>query len=160
MSEEKSTNSIIDPKYAQALKNKPKDWLGQFLDERVTEAQTREKVVKTKDDEGNVTETTETVTLKARKLDLDSLFGLCKANNIDTEAMEAQRDRKNAPGRIRMTLGNQLRAAAKHRHGLYDADGEWHEADADFLGEAERTHERDGTKIVVAKPESDDAEAA
>ena len=51
-----------------------------------------------------------------------------------------------------MTIGNMLRARAKARHGLFDVEGEWHEASEEFLDGAERTQERDGTKIAKAKP--------
>lgn len=154
--EVKETKSIINPKYVG--KYKEQDWLGGFISGQVTEAQTKEKQIKDKDEDGNETVRVETVELKKRSLNLDKLFDLCKVNNIDTAAMEAQRDRKNAPGRIRMTLGNSLRAAAKHRHGLFDIDGNWIEADAEFLGDSVKTQHPDGSKIVVAKVEEAPAE--
>lgn len=153
--EEKQTKSIIGSKYQDRYKEK--DWLGQFIDANVTEASTREKVTKTKDEDGNEVETVETVVLKKRTLNLDKLFELSKANHIDTTAMEEQRDRKNAPGRIRMTLGNSLRAAAKHRHGLFDLEGNWVEAPEEFVGDGVKTQNPDGSKIVVAKVEAAEA---
>ncbi len=145
--------SIVDKKYAEKYKNSPGDWLKQFLDERVQVAQTKERTVK---NEGGP-ETKETVTLKTKRLDVQKVFDIAKANNISTEKMEATVGTKNAAGRIRMTLGNELRAAAKHRHGLFDAEGTWHDAPADFIGDQEKTHERDGTKIPKAKPEAEAA---
>lgn len=154
--------SIIDPKYAATYKNKPKDWTASFIDDHTAIPDTREKTVKVKNEDGTETEHTETVTLKKTRLDLDALFGLAKANAIDTAEMEAQRDRKNAPGRIRMTLGNQLRAAAKHRHGLNDLNGEFHDAPADFIGDAPKTQNPDGSKIEAPKAEApaDETKAA
>lgn len=156
--------SIIDPKYAQAYKDKPKDWLAQFVDAQATDAVVKEKKVQTPeldadgepvmDADGKpvTVETTEKVESAKRTVNLDSLFALAKANGINTAKYEEQRDRPNAPGRLRMTIGNMLRAAAKKRHGLFDTDGEWVDADKDFLGDAERVQERDGTKIAKAKP--------
>lgn len=149
--------SIIDPKYRK--REKVADWFTNFVDERVTVAETKTKTVKTTDEAGNAVESSEVVTLKRRKLDLDALFALAKINGIETAKMEEQRDRLNAAGRIRMTLGNSLRAAAKHRHGLFDASGEWHVADADFIGDAPLTQLPDGTKIVVEKAAAVKAEA-
>lgn len=160
--------SIIDPKYAQKYKDKPKDWLGAFLDEHATTPVMKEKVVK--DDEGKPVlgdddkPKTESVETGQRNIDLDKLFAVAQANAVDTTKMEAQRDRPNAPGRIRMTLGNSLRAAARKRHGLYDADKNWIDADADFIGETPKTQNPDGSKIQVEKPKADadsgEAEAA
>lgn len=148
--EVKSTASIIDPKYRGRAK--VADWLSLFVDNIVTKPVTKEKTVKSKDEDGNEVVSTETVTLARRQLDLDALFALAQSNSIDTAKMEEQRDRPNAPGRIRMTLGNSLRAAAKHRHGLFDLEGNWHEADAEFVGDAPKTQNPDGSKIVTAKP--------
>lgn len=144
MNEQTERKSIIGSKYAG--KYKDKDWLGQFVDANATDAVTREKKLV---DPETKAETVETIETGKRSLNLDKLFQLCKANGIDTAKMEAQRDRPNAPGRIRMTLGNRLRAAAKHRHGLYDLNGEWTDADPAFLGDSIQTHNRDGSKIQV-----------
>lgn len=142
--------SIIGSKYAG--KYKEKDWLGTFIDANATDVVTREKKNIVKDEATGVeTISVETIETKKRSLNLDNLFALSKANAIDTTDMEAQRDRPNAPGRIRMTLGNSLRAAAKHRHGLFNLAGEWVEAPAEWLGEAVKTQNPDGSKIVVAK---------
>lgn len=148
--EVKNTASIIDPKYRGRAK--VADWLSTFVDGIVSKPTTKEKQVKTQDEDGNEVVTTETVELARRQLDLSALFALAQSNGINTAKMEEQRDRPNAPGRIRMTLGNSLRAAAKHRHGLFDLDGNWHDADAEFIGDSVKTQNPDGSKIVVAKP--------
>jgi hypothetical protein len=96
--------------------------------------------------------------LKRTRLDLDKLFALADANHVDTAKMKAQRDQKNAPGRIRMTLGNNLRAVAKRRHGLNDVGGVFHEADAEFIGETLKTQNPDGSYIEKPKPEAPAAE--
>jgi len=171
-----ATKSIIDPKYAQAYKDKPKDWFALMVDEQATVAATKEKKTKiTQLDEDDqmvldangkpviVDGPVEIVTLKKRSVDLGALFAFAQANSIDTAKYEAQADRPNAPGRLRMTIGNMLRAAAKHRHGLFDKDNVWHDAPEEFLGDAVKTQEQDGTKIPkvqpkVAEPEADTAE--
>lgn len=155
MSGETATKSIIDPKYRN--REKKADWVANFIDGIVQKSVTKDKVVKETVD-GVETSRIETVTLARKTLDLDALFGLAKANSIDTATMEEQRDRPNAPGRIKMTLSNSLRAAARKRHGLYNLDGEWNDADAEFIGDSALTHNRDGSKIVVAKEEAPAAE--
>lgn len=139
--------SIIDPKY----KGKPKkdDWLSNFIDTEAGDQVMKTKILK--DEEGNQTGTEEVPTGRS-VLDLDKFFALCKNNSINTAKMEEQRDRPNAPGRIRMTLGNSLRAAARKRHGLYNLEGEWIDADPMFVGDNPRVQERDGSKIKVEKP--------
>lgn len=141
--------SIINPKYLDKYRNTPKDWLSTFVDGIVKKAPMKQKTTKNEDGE-------DVVTMVAGKpaLDLDALFSLCKANGIDTASMEEQRDRKNAPGRIRMTLGNRLRAEALKRHGLMNIEGEFVEASAEFIGDTPKTKNPDGSKIVVAKQEA------
>lgn len=156
MDEEKK--SIIGAKYQDRYKEK--DWLGNFIDSNATDPVTREKKTKVKDEAGVETVTTETVETGKRKLNLDNFFALADANLIDTASMREQRDRPNAPGRIRMTLGNSLRAAARHRHGLFDVAGVWVEAPADWLGDAVRIQHPDGSKIVVANVATPDATSA
>ncbi len=144
-------NSIIDPKYRD--KYKDPDWIGELINSNATDAVT--KTVKSKDKDGNETE--ETVETKKRKLDLDRFFALCKANHIDTASMEEQVGRPNATGRIRMTLGNSLRAAARRRGGLFDNDGNWQDAPEAITKGAEPTENPDGSKIAKAKAEAEEA---
>jgi hypothetical protein len=158
-------NSIIDPKYRDRYKEP--DWLGEQINGACYEQTTKDVEVPIKDpDTGEDTGKTETQTktVGKPKLNLDSFFGLCQENKIDTADMEAQRDRKNAAGRIRMTLGNSLRANVKKRHGLY-VNGEWVGAPAEYLGSIgapdEPTETRDGEKIKPPAPASEEtADAA
>ena len=145
--------SIIPEKYQGKYKG-AEDWLSQFIDGQVKTVPMKDKTTTETVDGEEVTKTISVAAGKA-KLDLDKLFALTDANAIDSKEMQAQRDRKNAPGRIRMTLGNALRAAAKHRHGLNSIYGTWTEAPADFIGDAVKTHNPDGSKIVVAKPSAE-----
>lgn len=152
---EKQDASIIGEKYRDRYSPENRDFIGSVIDDTCTTAVTKDKT--TKDEDGN--EVTETVTLKRREMNLESLFAMAEANGIDTAKYRERADRPNAPGRLRMTLGNMLRARAKRRHGIFDAEGTWHDAPADFIAGAEKTEEPDGTKIAVAKP-SEEAEVA
>jgi hypothetical protein len=142
MSEE--AKSIIDPKYRGQI---AADWLTAFIDGQVREPVM--KTVKVKDEDGKVTGEEQVPSAKST-VNLDKLFALSEANGVDTVKMRDQMDRPNAPGRIRMTLGNSLRAAAKRRHGLYNIDGDWTAAPADFLGDAPLKENPDGSKIAAA----------
>jgi len=137
-----------DPSYKGA-----QDWIKSFIDHQVKTAVM--KTVKTKDEDGNVTE--QEVESKKTQVDLNKLFDLAEKNSLNVEKYTSQMDQKNAPGRLRMTIGNMLRAAARKRHGLYDLAGDWHDAPADFIGDAELKENRDGSKI--AEPASEDAQA-
>jgi hypothetical protein len=149
--------SIIPEKYQGKYKG-AEDWLAKFIDGQVKSVPMKTKTVKEGEGDDAIEKTIE-VAAGPAKLDLDKLFGLCKANSIATADMEAQRDRKNAPGRIRMTLGNSLRAEARHRHGLNTIDGEFIEAPAEFVGDAPKTKNADGSKIAVAKPKVEEEAA-
>lgn len=153
--------SIIPPKYQGKYKG-AEDWLSEFIDGQAKVVPMKDKTVTEGEGDDAVTKVISVAAGKA-KLDLDKLFALTDANGVDSKEMQAQRDRKNAPGRIRMTLGNALRAAAKHRHGLNTIDGTWTEAPAAFIGDSPKTQNPDGSKIVVAKPSAEtktDAPAA
>lgn len=147
--------SIINPKYIDKYKVKEKGWFEKFVDSQVQKPVTKLRVVKTKAEDGTETVTEQEIELKRKTLDLDALFKLSQINKINTSEMEAQVDRKNAPGRIRMTLGNQLRAAAKRRGGLYDLHNDWVDADEVFFATCKITEDRDGNKLNKA----DDAPA-
>jgi len=147
---ENESKSIIADKYGKGYTG-ANDWLAGFIDGQVKEAVTREKTVT--DDEGN--KTTETVELKRKTLNVDKLFDLAAANGIDARAAYGdQLDRPNAAGRLRMTIGNKLRSAAKHRHGLYDIDGDWAEAPVEFIGDHAKTQNPDGSKIQAEETEA------
>jgi hypothetical protein len=155
MSDDKTDNSIIDPKYRDKYSKDNQDWLGTFIDSECTTQNTKEVAVK--DEEGNPTGEKETVPAKGSTLHLDQLFDLAKQNGIDTAKYETQADRPNAPGRLRMTLGNMLRARAKKRHGLFNIEGEWVAADSEFVGDSPATENPDGTKIAKVTPEAEAA---
>lgn len=154
--------SIVDPKYR--VKKEP-DFVAKLIADNATKFKTVTKKVKVEGSD----ETTETSEEKPDGVDVDKLFNLAKVNNIDVAKFDAQRDAHGFAGRFRMTLSNMLRAAAKQRHGLYDASGEFQAAPAEFL-EAQKapeapTHDRDGTKFppppkpAKAEGEGEKAEA-
>ena len=151
MSDENKTASIIGDKYRGKYKG-ASDWVGEVIQANCT----TQPMKTVKDEDGNETE----VAKGKPVLNVDALIALSKENHIDTSKMEEQRDRKNAPGRIRMTLGNMLRAAARKRHGL-TVNGEWVTPTDEFLKSApdEPTETREGEKIVKAKPEADEKAA-
>lgn len=142
--------SIIDPKYRDKYRQGG-DWLSNFVDGEVKEAITKEKTVTAEDG----TKTVETVQTNKTRISMDHLFALAEANSIDVEKYKADADKPNAPGRLRMTIGNMLRAAAKKRHGLFNVAGEWNDAAADFVGDSEKTHNPDGSKIAKVKAEAE-----
>lgn len=130
-----ATKSIIGDKYKGKYKGSS-DWIGDLIVQRATKVPEGAK-------EGS----------KKTELYLPDLFALARANKLDetkVAALEAQQSQKNAPGRIRMTLGNMLRAAARKRHGLYDVDGTVLTPDALFMEKAQPkpTEDLDGNKIV------------
>lgn len=130
--------SIIPAKYADAYKDRTPDWVGDKIAENC--------VTVTKNDKGKETSS----------LDVDRLLTLAQENGIDTTEYEKQVDRPNAPGRLRMTIGNMLRARVKRRHGLFNCNSKWSNAPAEFLesisAPGKPTEKRDGEKIVQPKP--------
>lgn len=147
--------SIIDKKYTERYRKGGGDWTSKFIDERVADPITKERTKKGEDG----TETTETVTLKGSRVNLEKLFALAEANHIDVSGYRGDVDKKNAPGRLRMTVGNRLRAVAKRQHGLNDTEGTFHEADAETIGGKPRTQDpATGDKILLkAADESSEA---
>lgn len=140
--------SIIDPKYRGKYTKETRDWVGAFIDTECGSPVM--KTVKTKDEDGTV-KTSEVATGKVA-IDVDKLFKLAEQNHIDCEKYAESKD---AVGRMRMTLGNSLRAAARKRHGLKNLGGTFMTASTEFvkdLGEATET--ADGQKIAKAKPEA------
>ena len=142
--------SIIDPKYRNKYRDGG-DWLSNFVDGEVKETITKEKTVTAEDG----TKTVETVATNKTRISMDHLFALAEANSLDVAKYKADADKPNAPGRLRMTIGNMLRAAAKKRHGLFNVAGEWNDAPAEFIGDSEKTHNPDGSKIAKAKAEAE-----
>ena len=128
--------NIIDPKYAERYRGD-----GDFLSSLI-KAECYVQLLKDGKDG-------EKVNNGKPILDLEKLFDLAEANGIPArEKYSDQTDRKNAAGRLRMTIGNSLRAAARKRHGLYTAAGVWKTADKNFIGDHPLTEQRNGAKIV------------
>lgn len=142
--------SIVDSKYRDKYKGN-KDWLATLMDEEVTRAITK---TKTTTDKETGAVTTEEVVLKGRTLDFELLFALAVANGFKVDEYRRQVESHGAAGRLRMTIGNMLRAAARKRHGLYvirDGAPVWVEASAEFIGDGEKTQNPDGSAIQKPK---------
>lgn len=151
---DKQDKSIVPEKYREKYRG-PGDWVKQFMTAQVTKPKTKE--VDVKDEDGNVVGT-DTKELKGSVTDIEALFDLAVANNLDVDKYRGDVDKKNAVGRLRMTIGNKLRAAARRRHGLNDLNGDWHDADSDFLaGLPDPTETQDGEKIAAPEPEKEEA---
>lgn len=137
--------SIINDKYKGKYKG-ASDWIGRVIEAKATKVPEGAK-------EGAKAE-----------LYLPDLFKLARANKLDSDkinSLENQQSQKNAPGRIRMTIGNMLRAAAKRRHGLVDIDGTTLTPDADFELPEEPTEDLAGNKVETkAQAEKKAAKAA
>ena len=147
----KSDKSIINPKYRD---RKEPDWLAATIAAHTSSV--KEVVTRTKDDDGNVSEST---ALKPDGIDVDKLFHLAEINGADVSKFQEQRERPGFPGRFRMTVRNILQASVKKRHGLHLPHGDgthFVSAPVEFLkvkgAPAHPTHLPDGTKIVVDKP--------
>lgn len=156
--------SIIDPKYKDKYKQN-KDWLSKAIEQHAYEQKTKERS-KTEKVEGEPDKvTSEIVNVGKPAVNLNKLFDVAEANGIKArELYGAQIDRPGAPGRLRMTIGNSLRAAAKARHGLNLPVGEggayqFVDADAAFIGDLPKTQNPDGSKIAKAKPAETEGEA-
>lgn len=94
-----------------------------------------------------------------KRLSVALLCDLADANAIETEKYRAQAESPNAPGRLRMTIGQMLRARAKRRHGLYDINGDAVSPNEEFELTEVATETLDGVKIAKAKPVKETAEA-
>jgi hypothetical protein len=144
--------SIIGEKYRGKYTGAG-DWLAGMIDGQVQTPEFKDKT--TKDEDG--VETTRSVATGQKPVDLKKLFELAEANGIDAEARYGdQIERPNATGRLRMTIGNMLRARARKRHGLNDLEGNFVAADADFVGDHPKTQHPDGSKIAVEQPVADE----
>lgn len=138
--------SIIGEKYKGKYKG-AEDWIGEVLGKHATSPVTKEQRTKVEGEEDKI----ETVETSKRTVNLDALFDIAEENGIKArELYGEQADRKNAPGRLRMTIGNSLRAAARKRHGLY-VNGEWVDAPETFVGALPKLENPDGSKIAKAK---------
>lgn len=151
-----ATKSIINPKYAGKYKDPANhDQLTKLLNVHAVTTKTVEKKVKDAEGDGHKMVKSEV----ADGVNVDALFTIAGMNHLDVDAYKGQRDSAGFPGRFRMTVANMLRASMRKRHGIFvpDAKGkpEWVTAEPDFLklrGAPEKpTHNKDGSKIVVAK---------
>lgn len=147
--------SIIDPKYRDKYRNGG-DWLSNFVDGEVKMSIVRNKTVTAEDG----TKSTEVVDTNKTRISLEHLFALAEANSLDVAKYKVDAEKPNAPGRLRMTIGNMLRAVAKKRHGLFNVNGDWNDAPAEFIGEIEKTQHPDGSKIAKVKAEAEPEAAA
>ncbi len=137
--EDKPDNSIIPKKYRNNYKG-ASDWIGEFID-----GQCRTKGENDKD-EG---------------LNPSLLCDLAAANHVKEDKVAHFRGdigKKNAPGRLRMTIGNMLRAAARKRHGLFDLNGDWVDAPDTFIGDAPKVQNPDGSKIQTESEDESEKE--
>lgn len=152
------TKSIIDPKYAKM--RGASDWIGELLEHEALEI-TQEAVAavpEVKNEKGEVVEKAKRAVAEKRKWDIDAVFALAEANAIDTKKYDSMKAHPSGVGRARMTISNMLRSAAKKRHGLYDTKGNWHETPEGFPVNETITQNRDGSAIMVKKPEKEKAE--
>lgn len=130
------TRSIVDPKYRDRYKGKEKDFVGKFIDEQT--------MVNSADG-------------KSKMPSLQKLFELALANGADSKKIDNYRlqdDSHGFGGRMRMTIGNILRAVAKQRHGLIDLSNTFHPIDESFKsthGLTSPTHSPGGEKISKVK---------
>ena len=145
------TNTIIDPKYKKAKGEQ--DWLAAHISEHTSKTRVVSKTtVNPETKEKTVTEET-----RNDGIDIEKLFALLGENGIHGDKLAkfvGKEDAHGFAGRFRMSARNMLQAVAKQRHGLV-ADGVFVDAPTDWLKRvkalAQPTHEKDGTKIVVAK---------
>jgi hypothetical protein len=170
-SAEATNKGVVPAGYAQKMKGREKTWLDGFIDEQAKEVtgEESERKIALKDDEGNPQLDDEgeqlyrvIKTKPKASINSENLLKLAAANGIPEDVL-AKYEQLNA-GMQRMNIGNRLRAKARKQHGLFDIDGNEVSAPADFLesldAPEEPTHNMDGTKIPVAKPEKADKEAA
>lgn len=164
--EEIKTKSIVDPSRRADMKG-ASDWVGHFMEAGALTkgvgakpaVEAVEGVDEVKDEAGNVivaavAEVKGKAATKGKDVwDLDKMFLLAERNGIDTThaTFTGIRDTGNV-GRARMTISNMLRSRGRKRHGLFDIDGNWADAPADFIGDAEKVETPEGVKIPKAKP--------
>lgn len=95
------------------------------------------------------------------KLNVDALCDLADLNGINSDTLRAQKDQKNAPGRIRMSLGNALRATARRRFGLKDLNDEWVDAPEEFTEGLVQKEDQEGNRLLsTTKAKTEEAAQA
>ena len=146
------TNTIIDPKYKKAKGEQ--DWLAALISEHASKTRVVSKtVVDPETKEKTVIEET-----RDDGIDIEKLYSLLDVNGIGEDKLAkfvGKEDTHGFAGRFRMSARNMLQAVAKQRHGLALFNDGWAQAPKDWLehvkAPAQPTHQKDGTKIVVAK---------
>lgn len=162
---------VVPAGYAQKMKGREKTWLDNFIDGQAKEVsgEAGERQIALKDEEGNpqLDDDGEPMfkviaTKPKESINSEKLLSLAAANGVPEDVLTKYED-LNA-GMQRMNIGNRLRAMARKQHALYDIEGNTVEVPADYLSEIgakdEPTHNMDGSKIPVAKPEKADTEEA
>lgn len=144
--EASTKKSIVDPKYRNRYKGEEaKDFVSKFIEEQCRVAST----------DG-----------KSSVFDTGKLFDLALLNGgkqAKVDKLKTQEGGRGYGPRMRMTLGNVIRASARKRHGVVALDGNFHEVDAAFKEKHAKfmkdqpTLNPDGSKI---KKESASAPAA
>ncbi len=147
---EAEDKSIIPAKYRD--QNKEPDWIGSLITKHCTNSEQ-----KTDDDGKPVGKAKVT-------LDCEALIAMAEANGLEKAGeFRPVISTKNGPGRVRMSVGNMIRAAARRRGGIFhlkDGEPKWNNAPEEFMGDREPTEKRDGTKIAKKKAEAkENAEA-
>lgn len=119
--------NMVDEKYRNKYKGSS-DWIGEFIKSNVNK------------DAGDGKST----------YDAGLMRKLAEKNGVDASKLAEAN-----VGRARMTIGNQLRARAKKRHGLFDINGAWVKAPEDFLKESgapdSPMEDKNGNKIAKEK---------
>ena len=145
------TNTIINPKYKKAKGDQ--DWLAALISKHASKTRVVSKTVVDPDTK----EKTTTEETRHDGVDIEKLYALLDANGIHEDKLAkfvGKEDTHGFAGRFRMSARNMLQAVAKQRHGLI-ADGVFVDAPSDWLehvkAPVQPTHEKDGTRIVVAK---------
>jgi len=132
--------SIVDEAYRERYRGEG-DWFKQLVD-----AECYYSVIKTTEEiqEDGTVKTIEKTTAK-RRLDVERLFDLATENGIEEERLTKFREivgTNTSEGRIRMSVGNMLRAKAKKEGGL-KVNGTFVKAPEEFLPKAEEDSEQE-----------------
>lgn len=126
--------SIVDETYRERYRG-PGDWFKQLIDGECYYHVT--KIVEETQEDGTITVIEKTT--KKRRLDVEKLFDLATENGIDEDRLTKFREivgTNTSEGRIRMSVGNMLRAKAKKEGGLM-VNGKFVKAPEEFLPKAE-----------------------
>lgn len=148
--ETSESKSIVPEKYRGKYKG-ASDWIGEFMEGQAKSA----AVPAEKDKEGKVTKKAVPAAWIVAKI-----MKLGEINGIDTSKYGEVTDENT--GRMRMTIGNGLRARAKRRHGLKGIDGTFVKAPKPFLesiGAPEKPTEDNDGKVIVTNDGKKKADA-